>query len=112
MDTVPDGAFEETEVTEGVYLAQLTTGERMSLQHVRMEPGARVPDHDHHHEQAGFVYAGELTFRLDGGEITVEAGDTYHLAGDERHGAVNRGDEVALAVDVFGPSRPDPDWLD
>ena len=55
MDHVSD-AFEETEVEPGVYLAQLAVGEEMSLQHLRMEPGATIPEHDHEHEQVGFVY--------------------------------------------------------
>ena len=57
MEYVPD-AFEETEVEPGVYLAQLAVGEEMSIQHLRMAPDARVPEHSHHHEQVGFVYEG------------------------------------------------------
>ncbi|PSP87560.1 cupin domain-containing protein, partial [Halobacteriales archaeon QH_8_68_33] len=32
---------------EGVHLTQLAIGERMSIQHLRIEPGAEVPMHDH-----------------------------------------------------------------
>ncbi len=61
----------------------------------------------------GFVYQGEQTFVLEDEEaVTVGPGESYALAGDESHGAQNRGEEVMLAIDVFAPPRPDPDWLD
>lgn len=111
MEYVPDG-FEETEVEPGVYLAQLAVGEEMSIQHLRMEPGSRVPEHDHHHEQVGFVYEGAQTFVLEGETITVEAGGSYALKSNERHAAENRGEETLLAIDIFSPPRANPDWLD
>jgi quercetin dioxygenase-like cupin family protein len=110
MEHVALGA--ETEAGEQVHLAQLATGEEMSVQHFRIKPGATVPEHDHHHEQAGFVYAGELTFLLADGEVTVGAGESYVLAGDEVHGAENRGDAPVRGVDIFSPPRPDPDWAE
>lgn len=111
MDTTGE-AFEEFEVEPAVYLAQLVAGEEMSVQHVRMEPGAVVPEHNHHHEQVGYIYAGELTFLLDAGEVSVGPGEGYRLASEELHGAENRGEETVLAVDVFSPPRPNPDWLE
>jgi len=111
MEHVPD-AFEETEVEPGVHLAQLAVGDEMSIQHLRMEPGARVPEHDHRHEQVGFVYEGAQTFVLDDGAITVEAGGSYALKSNERHAAENRGDGLVRAIDVFSPPRANPNWLE
>jgi hypothetical protein len=34
------------------------------------------------------------------------------LAGEEVHGAENRGEETVLGVDVFSPPRTDPDWAE
>ncbi|WP_255148729.1 cupin domain-containing protein [Halorarius halobius] len=110
MERVQLGA--ETEAISGIHLAQLAAGERVSVQHFRVDPGATVPEHDHHHEQAGFVYEGALTFRTDGEETVVRAGDSYVLAGGEPHAAENRGDVPARGIDVFGPPRPDPDWAE
>lgn len=113
MDVVQDDAFDEVEVEPGVYLAQLAAGEEMSIQHLRMEPGARVPEHSHHHEQVGFVYEGEQTFILDSGEsVTVSPGESYSLESNEIHAAENRGEERLRAIDVFSPPRLDPNWLD
>lgn len=103
---------EETEAVEQVHLAQLAAGDEMSVQHFRIEPGATVPEHDHHHEQAGFIYEGALTFLLADGAVTVGEGESYVLAGHEVHGAENRGDVAVRGVDIFAPPRPDPDWAE
>ena len=107
----------ETEAVESVHLAQLAAGDEASLQHFRIEPGATVPEHDHHHEQLGFVSAGELTFLVEGDdgereELVVGPGDSYVIPGGEPHGAENRGDEEVRGIDVFSPARPDPDWAE
>lgn len=113
MDLVTSPSSDEVEVTPGVYLSQLAGGEEMSIQHVRMESGGRVPEHEHHHEQLGFVYQGEQTFILaDGEEVTAGPGESYWLEGHEVHAAENQGDEEMLAIDVFSPPRHSPDWLE
>jgi len=110
--TGTDGV-EAVEAVEGVHLTQLAADERMSVQHFHIESGARVPEHSHHHEQAGFVHEGELTFVVaDGDEVVVGAGESFVFAGDEVHAAENRGDEPVRGVDVFSPPRTDPDWAE
>ncbi|MFB6359894.1 MAG: cupin domain-containing protein [Halobacteriales archaeon] len=101
------------EAVDDVELTHLVVGERMSVQHFHIEPGALVPQHAHPHEQAGFIFAGELTFLLpDDGERTVGPGESYLLAGDEPHAAENRGEDPVRGMDVFSPPRANPDWLD
>ena len=113
MDHVTPEQRETVEAVEGVFLTQLAAGERMSVQHLRMEPGASVPRHDHHHEQLGFVYQGVQTFVLaDGSEHDVGPGESYVLESGEPHGARSTGEEAVLALDVFSPPRPDPPWLE
>lgn len=113
MEHVPLDPEGEVEAVENVHLAQLAIGENASVQHFRLEPGATVPRHSHPHEQTGFVYRGEMTFLLeDGEEVVVGDGDSYVLAGDEPHGAENRGAEPVEGVDIFSPPRPDPDWAE
>jgi quercetin dioxygenase-like cupin family protein len=111
--------LEEGDTVEAVpsaHLTQLADGERMSVQHFRIEPGAVVPSHSHPHEQAGYIFQGEFTFLLgdaeDPEEVVVGPGDGYVLAGEEVHGAENRGEETVLGVDVFSPPRTDPDWAE
>jgi quercetin dioxygenase-like cupin family protein len=45
-------------------------------------------------------------------EVVVGPGDAYVLAGEEVHGAENRGDEDVRGVDIFSPPRTDPDWAE
>jgi quercetin dioxygenase-like cupin family protein len=111
--------LEESDTVEAVpstHLTQLAAGERMSVQQFRIEPGAVVPSHSHRHEQAGYIAQGELTFLLgdedDPEEVVVGPGGGYVLAGEEVHGAENRGEETVLGVDVFSPPRTDPDWAE
>ena len=114
MDVERLDETETVEAVEGAHLAQLAAGERMSVQHFRIEPGAAVPSHSHHHEQAGYVAQGEITFLVgdadDPEEVVLGPGDGYVLAGEEVHGVENRGDEPVVGVDVFSPPRTDPDW--
>ncbi|WP_129112976.1 cupin domain-containing protein [Halegenticoccus tardaugens] len=110
MERVPTDAVDSTEAVSGVHLSQLAAGERMSVQHFVIEPGATVPEHSHHHEQTGYIVEGTLTFLVDGDEVRVEAGDSYVIPGEEPHAAENRGETPVKGVDIFGPPRTDPDW--
>lgn len=101
-----------TEAVTGVHLSMLASGESTNVQHFTIEPGETVPKHSHPHEQAGFVYAGELVFAVDGEDISVSEGGSYVIPGEEAHSAVNRGDVPVRGVDVFSPPRTDPDWAD
>lgn len=114
MQTVDLSARDVVEAVDGVFLAQLAVGDEMSVQHFHIQPGADVPTHDHHHEQAGFVYEGALTFHIGEGEDTTEhvvtAGESYTIPGGEPHAAVNEGDDPVRGVDIFAPPRENPDW--
>ncbi|WP_254546840.1 cupin domain-containing protein [Halomarina pelagica] len=112
MDVVHSGDRAAPEVLDGVELAQLAAGERMSVQHFDIGPGAVVGDHSHEHEQAGYLFSGELVFTVEGEEYPVEAGDSYVIPGEAVHAAENRGDEPAVGVEIFSPPRPVPPWAD
>ncbi|MFB6159927.1 MAG: cupin domain-containing protein [Haloferacaceae archaeon] len=110
MEVVSREAVEEVEAVPGVHLGQLAAGERMSVQHYTVEPGERVPEHSHPHEQAGFVTAGTAVFVVDGREVRASVGDSYVVPGGEPHAVENRGDVPFTGVDVFSPPRENPDW--
>jgi quercetin dioxygenase-like cupin family protein len=113
MDHYEPDEADFTEAVDDVHLKVGASGEETSVQHFRIEPGAEVPSHSHHHEQAGLITQGELTFVLeDGEEVTVGAGESYTLLGDEVHAAVNEGEEDVEGIDVFAPPRTDPDWAE
>jgi quercetin dioxygenase-like cupin family protein len=81
-------------------------GERMMLSLVQMEPGARVEEHSHPHEQMGLLLEGELTFTIGGETRVVRPGDMWRIPGGVPHHAV-AGPAGARALDVFHPVRDD-----
>ncbi len=112
MQVVPHSDEATVEALPGVHLAQLAGGERMSLQHFRLEPGATVDVHSHHHEQLGFLVRGALTFVVDDEPVDIAPGDSYVIPSEEPHGVEVHGDEPAVGVELFGPPRPSPPWLE
>jgi len=112
MEVVPEASVESTEAVDGVHLKLLAGGERANVQHFTIEPGERVPEHSHHHEQLGYMLSGTATFVVDGEELRVSEGDSYRLASEEPHAAENHGDVPAVGIDVFAPPRANPDWQD
>ncbi|WP_246998773.1 cupin domain-containing protein [Halosolutus gelatinilyticus] len=110
MDHVRAADAELEEVTTGVYLGDLSTGDRASMKYWRIEPGATLPTHSHEHEQIGYVLRGALTAIVDGQEVRLEEGDAYRFPSGQRHGAENRGDEPAIGLGVLAPPRTEPDW--
>jgi quercetin dioxygenase-like cupin family protein len=110
MDVSSFDDVRPTEALDGVHLAQTVSGERASLQHFRIEPGATVDPHDHGNEQIGWLASGTLVFVVEGEEVVIEAGDSYVVPAGECHGVENRGDEEATGVEAFVPVRPTPPW--
>jgi quercetin dioxygenase-like cupin family protein len=108
-ETISENHTEE--VFDGVHVTPLAVGDRMSVQHVHLEPSARVPEHDHPHEQVGFVYEGTLTLvGADGTEVVATPGESYAVPGDEPHAAVNQGDVALDCLDIFSPPREETPW--
>ncbi|QPV61404.1 cupin domain-containing protein [Halosimplex litoreum] len=127
MQVEAHSANETVEVVDGVHLTQLAVGDRMSMQHVHIEPGAVVPKHSHEHEQVGYITSGSGVFVVDsdaskthrvngepvnGEEFPVSAGDAYHLGSEEPHSVAATGDEPLDGIDVFAPPRTNPDWME
>lgn len=112
MQTKAPADGETVEVVDGVHLTQLAAGEDMSVQHFHIEPGTAVPAHSHHHEQAGFVVQGTLSFEVDDEPFVVGAGESFVVPSEAVHAVENRADVPASGVDIFNPPRLDPDWTD
>jgi quercetin dioxygenase-like cupin family protein len=112
MESLPVTSGTEREVVDGVHLTRLVSGNDMSVLHYQIEPGEKVPEHSHHHEQAGYVLEGEVTFVLADETVTLQPGDSYVLASNEVHAAENRGDEMVVGLDIFSPPRTNPPYDD
>jgi quercetin dioxygenase-like cupin family protein len=87
---------------------QYLTGEKTMLARIVLKKGARVPMHQHFHEQLSHVVEGALTFALEEGEVTVRAGEILCIPPNAPHAVFALEDSVAL--DIFNPQRQD--WID
>ncbi len=112
MQRVTEGDRDPTEVSDGVYLADLAFGENVCMKHWQVDPGERLPVHRHVNEQIGFVISGRLVALVEGEEYVLRPGDSYCFPSNERHGAENRWEERAVGVGVLSPPRSEPDWGD
>lgn len=67
---------------------------------------ARVPEHQHPHEQMGMCLEGEFELVIDGEARVVQAGDSYCVPGGTPHSARSL-EAPARALDIFHPPRED-----
>lgn len=94
-----------SEVLKGVRLKTLVHGERTHLTEVRFRKGAVVPEHQHPHEQTGYLISGSLRFFSGENEKIALPGDSWNLPGGFPHGAEAL--EETVVVEVFSPVRED-----
>ena len=81
-------------------------GERATLNLAEMQPGSRVPEHAHDHEQLGLVLYGTVRLTIDGVDHDLAPMDAYVIPSGVPHGAVCGPDPAAM-LDVFAPPRDD-----
>jgi quercetin dioxygenase-like cupin family protein len=82
----------------------VVSGEKLMLSRVELVPGSVVPEHQHPHEQFGFVVEGEATFTIGGETKLLRQGDYYAIPGGVQH-RVDVGDTGAVCMDIFSPPR-------
>ena len=100
--SIPD--LEPFRPAEGVEI-RVIHGERMTVAFFRVEPGTRIPEHEHPHEQMGTVLRGVMELVVGGEAFTVRAGEAYHVPGNVPHAGVCP--ELTEMVEVFCPPRED-----
>lgn len=81
-------------------------GQYMTLSVVDMDPEAVIPEHQHPHEQIGYMVRGSGRFRIGGQTYEVKAGQMWHIASNLPHEVI-AGPEGLRAIDVFYPIRED-----
>lgn len=98
----------EPEPLNPLITRQYVVGANTMLARIVLKKGARVPLHQHFHEQISHVVGGALNFLVDGKEVAVRAGEILTIPPDVPHEVVALEDSVAL--DIFNPPRQD--WID
>jgi quercetin dioxygenase-like cupin family protein len=109
IDTSFEPAFYQVNAIKAVPLlegisARFVTGSRIMFSFVRLASGAVMPDHNHPHEQLGYVLEGTMVLNLAGDERTLQPGDAYTIPGGVTHRAVG-GPNGCLVLDAFNPPR-------
>ncbi len=96
---------EGLELVPGVWMRPLF-GDGAMLNLLEFEPGARVAEHSHPHEQLGYVIEGEFVLRIAGVDHRLRPGDAYQIPGGVEHAAWTEGTRCRV-LDVFQPVRKD-----
>jgi quercetin dioxygenase-like cupin family protein len=87
---------------------QYVVGTNTMLARLVLQKDAHVPLHSHMHEQISHVVTGALSFKIEGRDVTVRAGEILCIPPHVPHEVVALEDSVAL--DIFNPPRQD--WID
>jgi quercetin dioxygenase-like cupin family protein len=90
---------------EGIQLKTLVYGEKTLLCEFRLEGGKVLPDHNHPHEQTGYLISGRINLTIGDEIFEVEPGDSWCIPGDVAHSAEII--EDAVVIEVFSPVRED-----
>ncbi len=89
----------------GIEMKTLVYGQTTLMAEYRLEKGSLLPDHNHPHEQTGYLVSGKLRLTIGDDTRIMEAGDSWNVAGNVVHGAEVL--EDTIAVEVFSPVRED-----
>ncbi len=90
-------------VLPGVVRRTLGSTDKLMVVEFHVAAGAVVPEHNHPHDQAGYVVSGEMVMTINGKEALCRAGDSYQIPGGVFHGVRTLSDTVI--IDVFSPPR-------
>ena len=95
------------DMVTGVRRRTLVSGHTMMQMLVAFTAGAKLPEHQHPHEQISHVLTGRVRFLLDGGKDIRELGptDAIYLPANLPHAAEAIDD--AEVIDTFSPPRED-----
>jgi len=92
-------------VAPGITRRTLVSGTAVMLCEFTLAAGAVIPNHNHPHEQVGYVVSGRLRITIAGQTSELGPGDTYWAPSNVPHSALIL--EPAVVVDAFSPPRED-----
>lgn len=82
--------------------------DKLLFGYLRIEEGAVLPVHQHHHEQWSHLIEGEFIFNINGDEMKMKPGMSAYIPGDTPHSgtAITK----CIFLDCFNPVRED--WIE
>lgn len=90
---------------KGVSLDSLAVGERSIVCKMNYRVGDHATEHEHPHEQSGYVISGRYRMTENGRTYELEPGDSYAVPGNTPHSFEVL--EAGEVIDVFTPIRED-----
>jgi len=97
--------METKQPAEGVEI-RVIPGERMTMAFFQLEPGVKIPEHAHPHEQMGTVLKGSIELVIGEEKREVKQGCAYRVPPNVLHSGMclKTSSEV---LEVFSPPRED-----
>lgn len=95
---------EERELVPGYHVKFLHTA-NMTCAYWRVDEGAAIPNHSHHHEQVVNVIEGRFQFDLDGDVRDLEPGAVVFVPPNVKH--KGKALTPCRLIDIFHPARED-----
>lgn len=93
------------QVLDKVEMRTRAYGTKTLMSEFRLTKDAKLPRHNHPHEQIGYLLSGRLQLTIGDESYRVEPGDSWCIGADIEHEAVAL--ENSLAIEVFSPLRED-----
>ncbi|WP_246275889.1 cupin domain-containing protein [Methanolobus zinderi] len=91
------------EVLPGIRMKTIVYGEKTLMTEFVMKKGSILGQHDHMHEQTGYLVSGKILLTIGDETFEAGAGDSWNIPGKMPHSAKILEDSVA--VEVFSPRR-------
>lgn len=92
-----------SQLLDGIHIKTLVYGDKTLTAKFRLKKGSHLPLHSHYHEQTGYLLSGKMRFVIDGEDFLANPGDSWCIAGDQKHSADVLQDSVV--IEVFSPMR-------
>ncbi len=99
------GEADPVQMLPGLVRRTLIDGPALMICEFTFDAGARIPDHAHPHEQAGYIVSGRVAMTVGGETFELGPGDSYCAPSNVPHSAVTL--EPTVIVDTFTPPRED-----
>ena len=97
--------MEAKKPAEGVRI-RVIPGERMTMAFFQLEPGTKIPEHAHPHEQMGTVLKGSIELVIGEEKRVVKQGCAYRVPPNVVHGGRCL-ETSAEVLETFSPPRED-----
>lgn len=91
------------EVLPDIMMKPLVYGEKTMMTEFILKKGSDLPEHNHLHEQTGYLVSGRMLLTIDDKTFEVTSGDSWNIPADVPHRATIIEDSVA--IEIFHPRR-------